>query len=75
MFESEIIKSAIQQGIGYALFIWLFIRTDKRNEEREQRYIDRENKYQQIIDELAQKLNIVHDVKETVDEIKKELNV
>ena len=46
-----------------ALFVWLLFDTNKKNEAREK-------KYQETIDNLAQNISIIADVKEDVEEIK-----
>lgn len=46
-----------------ALFVWLLFDTNKKNEAREK-------KYQDTIDNLAQNISIINDVKEDVEEIK-----
>lgn len=46
-----------------ALFVWLLLDTNRKNQEREQ-------KYQQTIDTLAQKIGVVEIIKSDVDEIK-----
>lgn len=61
--EQEIFKIAISQGLGYALFVFLLIYTLKTNQQREE-------KYQNVIDKLTDKLNLIDDVKEDVKEIK-----
>ena len=45
------------------LFVWLLLDTNKKNEQREE-------KYQNIIDNLSVSINIINDVKEDVNEIK-----
>ena len=57
----------ITQGAFAVLFMWLLIDTRKDSKQREE-------KYQQTIDKLADKINIVEDIKEDVEEIKNKLN-
>lgn len=59
----ELIKMGISQGLGYALFIYLLLYTLKTTGEREA-------KYQATIDTLAEKFNILEDIKTDVKEIK-----
>lgn len=61
--EGEVIKYFITQGAFAVLFMWLLIDTRKDGKQREE-------KYQQTIDKLADKINIVEDIKEDVEEIK-----
>ncbi len=53
-------------GAFAALFVWLLY--DTRKESRE-----RENKLNNLIDKLADKFNVVEDIKEDVDIIKEHL--
>ena len=55
--EGEVIKYFITQGAFAVLFMWLLIDTRKDSKQREE-------KYQQTIDKLADKINIVEDIKE-----------
>lgn len=45
------------------LFVWLLIDTNKKNQ-------DREEKYQETIDKLAKNISVIYEVKDDVDEIK-----
>lgn len=65
--ENEVIKYFITQGAFAVLFMWLLIDTRKDSKQREE-------KYQLTIDKLADKINIVEDIKEYVEEIKNKLN-
>ena len=65
--EGEVIKYFITQGAFAVLFMWLLIDTRKDSKQREE-------KYQHTIDKLADKINIVEDIKEDVEEIKNKLN-
>ena len=62
----ELIKVGIQQGLGYGLFILLLLYTLKTTGERE-------IKYQDTIDKLAEKFNIIEDIKTDVEEIKNKI--
>ena len=46
-----------------ALFVWLLLDTNRKNNEREQ-------KYQDTIDNLAKNIGVINTIKEDVDEIK-----
>lgn len=65
--EKATIDLIVSQGIFAILFLWLFIDTRKENKERE-------SKYQEIIKELADTVNIVKEIKEDVQEIKDKIN-
>ncbi len=59
-------KMALSQGLGYALFVFLLLYILKTTGERE-------NKYQTLLDALAEKFNVVEDIKEDVKEIKNKI--
>lgn len=59
-------KMALSQGLGYALFVFLLLYVLKTTGERE-------NKYQTLLDALAEKFNVVEDIKEDVREIKNKI--
>ncbi|GAA0106675.1 hypothetical protein UT300013_32990 [Paraclostridium sordellii] len=65
--EKATMDLIVSQGIFAILFLWLFIDTRKENKERE-------SKYQEIIKELADTVNIVKEIKEDVQEIKDKIN-
>lgn len=58
-----LMQAAIGQGLGYALFVFLLLYVLKTTGEREKRYQD-------LLDTLAEKFNVVEDIKEDVKEIK-----
>ncbi|WP_315082296.1 BhlA/UviB family holin-like peptide [uncultured Clostridium sp.] len=62
----ELMKMALSQGLGYALFVFLLLYVLKTTG-------NRENKYQDLLDTLAQKFNVVEDIKEDVKEIKNKI--
>ncbi len=64
--EKEILTQIATNGAFAALFVWLL--WDTRKEARE-----RENKLNSLIDKLAEKFNVVEDIKEDVDTIKDHL--
>ncbi|WP_454053977.1 BhlA/UviB family holin-like peptide [Clostridium sp. Marseille-Q7071] len=72
--EQEIIKVAISQGLGYALFVFLLIYVLKTTQERENRLNATIDKNQSIIQDLATKLNVIEDVKKDVQDIKNKIN-
>lgn len=61
--EKELITQMIGQGSFALLFVWLLL--DTRKEARE-----RESKLNSIINKLADKLNLVEDLKEDIEDIK-----
>jgi len=69
--EGEILKIAMSQGIWAVLSIFLIFYILKAQEKRDQRQEEREKNYQDIIEQMTEKLNIVEVVKQDVDTIKK----
>ncbi|KIL09261.1 UviB-like protein [Clostridium botulinum] len=59
----ELMKMALSQGLGYALFVFLLMYVLKTTG-------DRETKYQNLLDKMADNFNVVEDIKEDVKEIK-----
>lgn len=68
--ESEIIKVAISQGLGYALFVFLLIYVLKTTQERENRLNQTIEKNQSIIQNLTENNNKISKVEKDVEEIK-----
>ena len=54
----EIMKVALGQGLGYAMFFFLFVYVLKKQETRDLKSESREAKYQEIIGELTNTVNI-----------------
>lgn len=66
----ELFKIGVNQGLGYALFIFLLFYVLKQQEKRDAKADEREEKYQNIIAELTEKYSdIAKDVKEVKDYI------
>jgi hypothetical protein len=59
----ELVKVALQQGFGYGLFVFLLLYVLKTTG-------DRELRYQNLLDALAEKFKVVEDIKEDAKEIK-----
>lgn len=68
--EEKIIELASSQGIWTVLTIVLVFYILKDQEKRDFRQEERENKYQSIISNLTDKLSLVEDVKQDVEDIK-----
>lgn len=64
--EQKIIELLASQGIFAVMFIFLFLDTRKDSKQREE-------KYQETIKELAEQTGINKEVKEDVEEIKKDV--
>ena len=63
-----------------ALFVWLLMDTRKEGKSREERYEkllsegrDREDKYRETIDKLADKMAIVVEIRDDVEEVKEKI--
>ncbi|WP_160678777.1 BhlA/UviB family holin-like peptide [Clostridium sp. C8-1-8] len=66
----ELMKAAISQGLGYALFVFLLIYVLKTTKDREQKLNETITENQNIIVKLTEKFNIVEDIKEDIKGIK-----
>lgn len=71
--EGELLKTIVSQGSWAVLFVWLLIDTRKESKIREEKLQTVINKNQEVISELAEKFNVVEDIKEDVEEIKSNL--
>lgn len=60
---NELMNIDVSQISFAALFVWLLIDTNKKNQAREE-------KYQGTIDKLAENIGVIQDVKDDVEEIK-----
>ncbi|MHC1723440.1 MAG: BhlA/UviB family holin-like peptide [Aminipila sp.] len=72
--ESEIIDAALSQGIWAVLSVVLLFYIIRTQEKRDEKQNDREQKYQELLGQLAEKLNIVQEIKTDILEIKKAIN-
>ncbi|GFN35834.1 BhlA/UviB family holin-like peptide [Tepidimicrobium xylanilyticum] len=79
--EGELFKLATSNGIWAALYVFLFIYVLYDSKNREKKYIEREEKYQEtiyenqtIIKELSKKFGVVETIQKDVSFIKDELN-
>ncbi len=72
--EERIIEIAATQGIWTLLCVVLIFYIIKTQEKRDLRQEEREKNYQNIISALTDRLNIIEDIKEDVEQIKDFLN-
>nr|WP_315021153.1 BhlA/UviB family holin-like peptide [uncultured Aminipila sp.] len=72
--ENEIIEAALSQGIWAVLSVVLLFYIIRTQEKRDEKQNDREQKYQELLGQLAEKLNIVQEIKTDISEIKKAIN-
>jgi hypothetical protein len=68
--EEKVIEMASTQGIWALLTVVLIFYIIKTQEKRDLRQEEREKNYQHIISSLTDKLNIIEDIKEDVEQIK-----
>ena len=72
--ENQIFKLASTQGIWSALSVVLIFYILKNQEKRDQKQEQREKNYQDIIEKLTEKFNIIEDVKRDVKDIKEKIS-
>ena len=60
---NELMSIDVSQISFAALFVWLLLDTNKKNQTREE-------KYQETIDKLAENIGVIQVVKEDVEEIR-----
>ena len=60
---NELMSIDVSQISFAALFVWLLLDTNKKNQAREE-------KYQETIDKLAKNIGVIQEVKEDVEEIR-----
>jgi len=70
LMESKVLDLALSQGIWAVLAVVLIFYILKAQEKRDLKQEEREEKYQNIITQLTDKLNIVEVMKEDLNEIK-----
>ena len=71
--ENELLKTIVSQGAWAVLFVWLLIDTRKESKIREEKLQNVINKNQEVTSELAEKFDVVEDIKEDVKEIKNKI--
>lgn len=62
----KLISESLRQGFGYALFVFLLLYVLKTTGEREK-------KYQELLNKLTDKFNVLINVRNDVEEIKNKL--
>lgn len=68
--ESTIVDAALTQSIWAGLSIALIFYILKKQELRDKIQAEREEKYQDIIKNLTDKLNVVEELREDIQEVK-----
>jgi hypothetical protein len=71
--DAEILKYVFTQTVFGGLFFWLLMDTQKKNNDREKRSEQREGKYQEIIGQLTNKLEVVNRVEVKIDKVEDRL--
>ena len=64
-----ILASALQQGLGYALFVCLLFYILKEQAKRDDKAENREKKYQEVIAELTKKFEIINTISCKLDKV------
>lgn len=71
--ESELLKIVVNNGAWAVLFVWLLIDTRKESKQREQTLQGIINKNQEVIQELAEKYDVVENIQNDITDIKVKL--
>lgn len=73
--EQVLIEAATTQGIWVLLFVSLFLYTIKNNEKLVEKQDQREVNYQKLLSDMTEKYAVVEDIKNSVDEIQKKVEM
>ena len=73
--EQALIEAATTQGIWVLLFVSLFIYTIKNNEKLAEKQDKREENYQKLLSDMTEKYAVVEDIRNSVDEIQKKVEM
>ena len=73
--EQALIEAATTQGIWVFLFISLFLYTIKNNEKLAEKQDKREENYQKLLSDMTEKYAVVEDIRNSVDEIQKKVEM
>ena len=73
--EQELIEAATTQGIWVLLFVSLFMYTIKNNEKLAEKQDKREENYQKLLSDMTEKYAVVEDIRNSVDEIQKKVEM
>lgn len=68
--EVEVLELVASQGAWAVLTVGLILYVLKNQEKRDIRQEEREQKYQEIISNLTDKLNLIEDIRTDVQEVK-----
>ena len=73
--EQALIEAATTQGIWVLLFVSLFKNTIKNNEKLAEKQDKREENYQKLLSDMTEKYAVVEDIRNSVDEIQKKVEM
>ena len=73
--EQVLIEAATTQGIWVLLFVSLFLYTNKNNEKLVEKQDKREENYQKLLSDMTEKYAVVEDIRNSVDEIQKKVEM
>ena len=73
--EQALIEAATTQGIWVLLFVSLFLYTIKNNEKLVEKKDKREENYQKLLSDMTEKYSVVEDIRNSVDEIQKKVEM
>ena len=73
--EQVLIEAATTQGIWVLLFVSLFLYTIKNNEKLVEKQDKREENYQKLLSDMTEKYAGVEDIRNSVDEIQKKVEM
>ena len=73
--EQALIEAATTQGIWVLLFVSLFLYTIKNNEKLLEKQDKREENYQKLLSDMTEKYSVVEDIRNSVDEIQKKVEM
>ena len=73
--EQALIEAATTQGIWVLLFVSLFMYTIKNNEKLSEKQDKREENYQKLLSDMTEKYAVVEDIRNSVDEIQKKVEM
>ena len=73
--EQVLIEAATTQGIWVLLFVSLFLYTTKNNEKLVEKQDKREENYQKLLSDMTEKYAVVEDIRNSVDEIQKKVEM
>ena len=73
--EQVLIEAATTQGIWVLLFVSLLLYTIKNNEKLVEKQDKREENYQKLLSDMTEKYAVVEDIRNSVDEIQKKVEM